>query len=49
MYDDAAARREARKLVLTRIAGDAAANSTTPSFAASFDAAVGASIAPTRA
>jgi hypothetical protein len=42
MHNDGAARREARKLVLTRVAGDADANSPT-SF---FDFAVGASIAP---
>jgi hypothetical protein len=41
MHDDAAARREARKLALTRVAGDADANSPTPFF----DAAVIASIA----
>ncbi|MGA2494612.1 MAG: hypothetical protein ABSF67_16970 [Roseiarcus sp.] len=42
MHNDAAARREARKMVLTRVAGDAGANSPTPFFGA----AVGASIAP---
>jgi hypothetical protein len=46
MYDDDSARREARKLVLTRVAGDAGANSPTPFFDTPFGAAVGASIAP---
>jgi hypothetical protein len=45
MHDDDA-RREARELVLTRIAGDAAANSSTPFFAPPFDAADGGSIVP---
>jgi len=44
MHDDDATRREARRLVLTRAAGDAAANSPTPFFD---DAVIGASIAPT--
>ena len=42
MHNDDATRREARRLVLTRAAGDAAADFPTPFFN---DAAVGASIA----
>jgi hypothetical protein len=45
MHDDDAARRKARKLGLTRVAGDAGADSPTPFFDTPFGAAVGASIA----
>jgi hypothetical protein len=38
MRDDGSARRKARKAVLTRIAGDAGANSPTPFFATPFAA-----------
>jgi hypothetical protein len=46
MCDDDAARREARKLALIRVAGGAGANFSTPFFATPFGAAVGASVAP---
>jgi hypothetical protein len=39
MDDDGSARRSAREVVLTRVAGEADANSPTPFFAAPFAAA----------
>jgi hypothetical protein len=48
MYDDDAARRNARKSALTRAAGDAAANQPTPWFGQPPGAAVGKSIALAR-
>jgi len=46
MYDDDAARRNARRLALTRIAGAAGANPPTPLFDRPLGVAVGASITP---
>jgi hypothetical protein len=49
MYEGDAARRDARKTAVTRVAGDASANPPTPIFDRPFGAAVGVSIAPARA
>jgi len=45
MHDDEAARRDARRLVLTRAAGDAGANSPTPVFRAPFGASIARALA----